>query len=939
MTDLSCDAFYQHAQTLGIHPMLLPDFDNHECDIKTAFIKSWLAHINTAIDEKVVALGEQALSQMGAFIGLRTHAVDVVLRGLFGRYLDATLSLFAIGGYGRGELLPCSDIDILILGETLDAHAQSIEQFVAMLWDIGITPAISVRTIEDTAIATTDHTVATALLEARLIAGNQEHRYAPKQAVKNAWSAKSFFVAKTEESKARYLSHHATEYNLEPNIKTAPGTLRDIHILIWLGKFYFDGVQGLADLTKVGFLSTDELSSLSDARDFLWCIRHHLHTITGRAEDRLLFDHQKHIAKRLHLTDETTSTALLTQALEGMMRTYYRHAMQVAALSEMLCAYYNESYLEPNYDTLAIDQDFYQITQKNTPIDTALKQDDLTVEVLTRHGKLARQDSQIFAKDEQIFIKKPETLLKIFLIMGIHGIKKIAASTLRALYLASHQIDEQYRSMPKHRALFLANLQEPNFLFHRLRLMKRYGILGNYLPAFGQIMGLMQYDLFHRYTVDAHTLLLIRILHRFGDTSNTEYQQKFDLVSEVYQKINRKDLLVIAAIFHDIAKGRGGDHSELGAVDVYEFAKTHGLDDEDTEFVAWLVREHLTMSLTAQKQDIFDPQIIKTFAEFTGTIAHLNHLYVLTVADMNATNSQLWNSWRASLLKQLYISTHRVLSVGIDAANKDTIIANRKTKAKTLMTDIAAHQIDELWAEFGDEFFLKQKHHDIAWQTKEILKGKGNLAQGLPIIALRMHSDLALNAVQLFICTQDQDDLFAATVSVLDHMGLSVLDATILTADIDGKPAALDSYVLIDRHAIVGSTRDDILSNEIRRQLLIDKLTYAFKHGLAQTTPRNFTLDTQLKHFTVPTQVQFSEATSSAHAGHHMMTLVTKDRPALLARLGLVFSRLGVEVHGARITTLGERAEDVFYLSDKDNQTLSADKLTTLKIAVIDALA
>lgn len=939
MTTVSHHAFYQHAKTLGIHPKPLPDLCSQECNIDVTLIKSWLEHINATIDDKVVILGEQAFSQMGLFIKLRTHAVDVVLHGLFCQYLSETLSLFAIGGYGREELLPCSDIDILILGETLDDHTQSIEQFVAMLWDIGITPAISVRTQEDTNIAVTDHTVATALLEARFIAGNQNLCHVPKQAVKNAWSAKSFFAAKTGESKARYLSHHATEYSLEPNIKTAPGSLRDLHILLWLGKFYFDGVQDLADLTKLGFLSIDELDGLTNARNFLWGVRHHLHAITGRCEDRLLFDHQKHIAKRLHLTDETTCTARLTQALEGMMRTYYRHAMQVAALSEMLCAYYNESYLKPSYATLPIDQDFYQIVQTNTPIDTTLKQDGIATQALIRHDKLANQDLQIFAKDTQIFIKKPETLLKIFLIMGIHGIKKIAASTLRALYLASQQIDEHYRNLPKHRALFLQNLQESNFLFHRLRLMKRYGILDNYLPAFGQIMGLMQYDLFHRYTVDAHTLLLIRILHRFGDTSNAEYQQKFDLVSEVYQKINRKDLLVIAALFHDIAKGRGGDHSELGAVDVHEFAKTHGLSDEDTKFVAWLVREHLTMSLTAQKQDIFDPEVIRKFAKFTGTIAHLNHLYVLTVADMNATNSQLWNSWRASLLKQLYISTHRVLSIGIDAADKDAIIANRKIKAKKLMADIATHQIDALWADFGDEFFLKQKHHDIAWQTSEILKGKDSLSQDLPIIALRTHSDLALNALQLFICTKDQDDLFAATVSVLDHLGLSVLDATILTADINGQPVALDSYVLIDRHAITGSTQDDILSNDIRRQLLIDKLIHAFTHGLTQTMPRNFTLDAQLKHFTVPTQVQFSKATSVAHTGHHMMTLVTKDRPALLAKLGLVFSRLGVEVHGARITTLGERAEDMFYLSDKNNQTLDTDKLTTLKVAVIEALA
>lgn len=926
-------AFYAHAKTLGLDlpslPILSPSSD-FAADASN--IKAWIHALNERIDARLLELKESASNHIEAFIHLRTQAIDMVLAQLYQAILPDELALFAIGGYGRGELLPCSDVDILILGDTIDHHAKAIERFVALLWDIGITPAISVRTIDDTLLAVTEQTVATALLEARLIAGNQALQSTPRQAVKDTWSAKDFFIAKTADSKARYLSHNATEYNLEPNVKTAPGGLRDLHILLWLGKFYFDDVCSLSDLVAVGFLSDDELHILRHAERFLWCIRHHLHTLAGRCDDRLLFDQQKNIAKRLHLADDNADASTLTQALEAMMRQYYRHAMQVAALSEMLCAYYNENYLQPTYEKIAIDEDFVQIIECRDTDKTPLSSDTLAPPVSSH------QDAQIFAKDSQIFLKKPEMLLKIFLIMGQHGIKKVAASTLRALQLASHQIGDAYRQNPKHQALFLANLQEHNYLFHRLRIMKRYSILGNYLPAFAQITGLMQYDLFHRYTVDAHTLLLIRILHRFGDTNNAEYQQKFDLVAEVYQKINRKDLLVIAALFHDIAKGRQGDHSELGAVDVEEFAKTHGLSEEDGQFVSWLVREHLTMSLTAQKQDIFDPEVITKFANFTGTIAHLNHLYVLTVADMNATNSQLWNTWRASLLKQLYISTHRVLSLGADAANKDTVINNRKQKAQALLGDFEQSAIDGLWAEFGDEFFLKQKHHDIAWQSKEILTQKHKLQQNTPIIALRAHSDVALNAIQLFICTNNHDNLFASTVSVLDQLGLSVLDATILTANIDGKSAALDSYVLIDRHGVGGAERDDILTNELRRQELIERLIQTLQHNQIQSLIRTFSPDGQLKHFTVPTQVQFSKATAIAHAGHHMMTLVTKDRPALLARLGAVFSHLNIEVHGARITTLGERAEDVFYLSDRAGQTLDEAKLATLKTAIIDTL-
>lgn len=883
-------------------------------------IKTWLNELNRQIDEHLLALNDPE-KHIEAFLHLRTQAMDALLTKLFDEYLPNELALFAIGGYGRGELFPHSDIDILILGESIQTHSQAIEQFVTILWDIGITPAISVRTPNETRVAITDHTVATALLEARLLRGDEAQARTLTQILRHAWSTQAFYHAKMHEAQERYRQHHATEYNLEPNIKTTPGGLRDLHILIWLGKFYFDGVCTLGDLGKVGFLSQDELTTLQHAQQFLWHIRHHLHILGGRCDDRLSFDQQKQLAKRLSLASDNGDTKQLTHALEAMMHTYYQHAMQVAALSEMLCAYYHENYLSVQYQSTAIDEDFQQITK-----------------IPTEHQP---SSTQIIANDAEIFTKKPENLLKIFLIMGQYNIKKIAASTLKALRLASTQIDEAYRQNPTHRALFLANLQENNLLFHRLRIMKRYGILGRYLPAFGQIMGLMQYDLFHRYTVDAHTLLLVRILHRFGNTNNQEYQQKFDLVGEVYQKINRKDLLVIAALFHDIAKGRQGDHSELGAADVEEFARAHGLSEEDTSFVVWLVREHLTMSLTAQKQDIFDPDVIKNFAQFTGTIAHLNHLYVLTVADMNATNSQLWNTWRASLLKQLYISTHRVLSLGVDAANKDAVILNRKQKALALLDDSIHTDTQRLWADFGEEFFLKQKHSDIAWQSREILTHQTKLKHNQPIIALRVHSDLALNAVQLFICTHDQNDLFADTVSVLDQMGLSVLDATILTATIDGEPAALDSYVLIDRHAINSGKRDDILSNAHRKEILINKLVHSFGNTQtpSQLTPSHLVFDGQLKHFTVPTQVQFSVATSAAHAGHHMMTLITKDKPALLAKLGMVFKELNIGVHGARITTLGERAEDVFYLSDKNNQMLSSDQLNQLKVAVIDALA
>ena len=902
--------FYQLSKELGLN---LPDIPPVSLDSPSHIYKTWLGELNHAINDKLLAQGQSAPNFIADTVRLRTLAVDVLLIGLFGAVgLPDSLSLFAVGGYGRGELFPCSDVDLLLLGD-VENYQQQIGQFVTLLWDIGLEPAFSPRTPAQLADNAQEHTIATALLESRFLTGSREFIALPRQALKQTWTAGDFYHAKLTESKQRHLANNATEYNLEPNIKNGVGTLRDLHILGWLGKFYFDDVHSLADLVKVGFIAPLQYERLHHALNFLWCVRHHLHTLADRHEDRLGFEWQKGVAKAMGYTVDDTGKD--TQGLEHLMRLYYRHVMQVASLSELLCDYFFENYLNPTKTHTKIDDDFYQVSLNDDTPKIAIAQPDL-------------------------FSKKPETLLKIFLVMGQVGINKISANTLTQLSLSAHLIDDAYRTNPAHQALFLANLQENNYLFHRLRLMKRHGILERYIPAFGQIMGLMQYDLFHRYTVDAHTLLLVRILHRLSDPTNETYQQKFDLVSEVYQQIHRKDILVIAALFHDIAKGRGGDHSQLGAVDAYEFCVGHGMSVGDSEFVAWLVREHLTMSLTAQKQDIYDPDVIKTFAKLTGTTARLNHLYVLTVADMNATNSQLWNNWRASLLKRLYHSTHRVLTFGEHIIHKDRMIDSRKRKAKALL----AHDdtaIENLWQDFGEEYFLTQKYVDIAWQIDEILTQKTKLPN-TPIIALKAHSDLALDAVSLFICVPDKHSLFSTTVCVLDKLGLSVLDANILTADIDDVACALDSYVLIDRFSKRdkhGSLMSDFLTNQERQHELINALSQAFERPTCVANGTRFGFDRSLRHFNVPTVIEFSQDTGVGHDTHHRLSLVTKDRASLLATIGGVFDRLGVEVHGARITTMGERAEDMFYISDQGGEILSVDKLDKLKGTLLEILS
>ena len=841
-------------------------------------------------------------------VSTRACAIDSLLIALFNWYkLDNTdLALFATGGYGRGELSLHSDIDILLLSPSAiePSTRTKIDSLVALLWDVGLEPSLSVRSIAECLEAATDHTVASTLLEARLLTGNEDLQNTPNGIVNQLWSQLDFYEVKIAEAKARYLRHNATEYNLEPNIKTAPGGLRDIHIIGWVTKRYFR-VTKLYDLVQQDFLTEKEFDELSFAEGFLWQIRHYLHEMTGRNENKLLFDYQREIAQLMGY--ETQPDDEPNAAVERFMRDYYRCAMQISTLSEMLTNHYYETIIEP-----------------------LLPHDERPTKQLL-NARFNKIGNQIAISHHRVFAQHPEAILEMFLLMGQYGIKNIRTHSLRALKIAARGIDQTYRDNPEHQALFLANLKEQNYLFHRLRVMNRYGVLGNYIPAFAQVTGLMQYDLFHRYTVDAHTLFLIRILHRFTDP---HLQQEFPLVSALYQRIERKEILVLAAMFHDIAKGRGGNHSQLGESESIEFCLAHGMSEADANLVGWLTRYHLLMSLTAQKKDISDPEVVSIFADLVGNVTHLNHLYVLTVADMNATNPQLWNSWRATLMKQLYSQTRRILRADIDApTNRQDMINDTRKRAVALLDEASNQHMNRdevlsLWDDLGDEYFLREIVEDILWHTEAILNhtplGQAFDADSSPLVVLREHRALALDAVQVFVYTQNQTNLFAVTMAVFDQMNLDVLDARIITATRD---FALDSYVLLDRS---GTLLADADSQQELKQRLID----AFKNPTVPKLTQK-RLPRQLRHFDVPTQISFAFNEAS---NQHIMSLQTLDQPGLLARVGQVFLQQEIEVHAARITTLGERAEDMFYISDQNDAPLTPAKLDKLQQALIDCL-
>ena len=834
--------------------------------------------------EKQLQDGFESGQSIRDVVNTRSNLIDEALIFLWQHAgLDQTnLGLFAVGGYGRREMLPYSDVDIMILSEDeiTPEREQLISTFISSLWDVGnFKPGISVRTIRDCVdAATSDLTVATALIEARLITGNSLLAKWPRKIVSKSWTDKTFYDAKMAEQAKRYAQHNNTESNLEPDIKNAPGGMRDINQIGWIAKRHFR-VNRIYDLVHLGFISEFELGVLEEAESFLWEIRHHLHRLTKRDENRLLFDYQREIAAKFGYVRQDDQHP--NYPIEQFMKRYYRTAQQVSTLNEMLLAYFNESVITPRLPNY--ERQIEEINQNFKLVD----------------GKLAVQHHKVFAEN-------PSAILELFYLLANRpDIEGIRARTLRLVTLAAKRIDLSFRNNPEHQALFMAIIRSPQRLYDTLVAMKRYGVLGNYIPAFGQIVGLMQYDLFHIYTVDAHTLLLLRNLSRF---KAPEFAKDFPVVSSVFQRLARPDIVFLAALFHDIAKGRGGDHSELGAVDAIEFCRAHGFSERECQLVAWLIQNHLLMSLTAQKKDISDPDVVQAFAEKLGDMEHLDYLYTLTVADINATNPKLWNSWRASLMRQLYTHARDVIRTGLGRpVNYQMLIEDTKFAASELLVEeFSLDEVEKVWHELGDEYFLKESADEIAWHTRAILQHGNNPA---PLVLMRAHRKSAQDAVQIFIYTQDKPNLFATTVAVLDRMDLDVQDARIITAT---KAFSLDTYVVLDRFGT-------LLTDPEREDTVIHALVSALSESEKYPGLMQRRIPRQLRHFDVETTV---DITLNPALQQNMVEISTLDQPGLLARVGGLFMMQGLDIHSARIATLGERAEDIFFVTKKDGTPL-----------------
>ena len=818
----------------------------------------------------------------------RAWFIDQILRAAWGRFdwdSGAEIALVAVGGYGRGELHPYSDIDLLILLDDSDHEKfrNSIEGFLTLLWDIGLEVGQSVRSVQECAEeARADLTVITNLMESRTIAGPEHLRQKMLKVTSPSemWPSKEFFLAKRNEQAARHSKYNNTEYNLEPNVKGSPGGLRDIQTILWSARRQF-GSLNLGAIVDQGFLTEGEYSLLVSSQEFIWRVRYGLHMLAGRAEDRLLFDHQRSLAALLGYEDSDAKLAI-----ERFMQKYYRVVMSISELSDLVGQHFAEVILWEG---------------------DSGKAEPLNSRFLVRDGYLE-------VANDTVFKRRPFAILEIFVLLAQHPeIKGVRAETIRLLRDHRYLIDEDFRGDIRNTSLFVELFKCKEGIHRNLRRMNRYGILGRYLPEFGHIVGQMQHDLFHIYTVDAHTLNVIKYLRKLSKPGVAE---KYPLASKLVERLPKPELIYIAGLYHDIAKGRGGDHSELGAVDAQAFCTRHKLPAWDTRLVVWLVENHLVMSTTAQRKDLSDPQVINDFAQQVGDETHLDYLYVLTVADINATNPTLWNSWRASLLRQLYTETKRALRRGLENPldREEQIRQTQRAALDNLVRNgTDPDDAEQLWSQLGDDYFMRHSSTDVAWHTEAIIE---HPSDGGPLVLIKETTQREFEGgTQIFIYAPDQHDFFAVTVAAMDQLNLNIHDARIITSS---SQFTLDTYIVLDADGTpIGN--DPERTEEIR-QGLIDALRNPedYLTIIQKRVPR------QLKHFAFPPQVTIHNDTQRPQT---IIEVVAPDRPGLLARIGQLFLDFDLSVQNAKIATLGERVEDVFFVTNADNQPLSDPQL------------
>ena len=828
----------------------------------------------------------------------RTQFIDKIIVATGEHFLGKSrtkMALLAVGGYGRSELHPGSDIDLMLLaGRSLHRDKDIIAQYFAFLWDIGLDLAPSTRTVAECKSACrNDLTIATTLMESRLLAGPPKLYEKLQKAIQppSIWPARAFFEAKLKEQQERHHQFDDTAYNLEPNIKNSPGCLRDIQNIVWIAMRHF-GTGDPAALVELNFLTKAQLRMLLQGRSFLWRIRFALHIITERKEERLLFEHQTRIAELFGYED-----ASYTLAVEQLMQRFYRTVMDISRLNEMLLQLFQEAIL----------------LNPDAPAEA------LTKQFAVKNGFLQVSHDDVFSDD-------PSALLEIFLLLQQNPeLKGVSAKTIALIRRNLHLINDEFRTSPRNQRLFLSIIKAPEGVTHELRRMNLYGVLGQYIPNFGRIVGRMQYDLFHAYTVDEHTLFVVSNLRRFA---LPRFDHEFPRCSEIMQQLPAPEIAYLSGLFHDIAKGRGGDHSELGAVSAEAFCLEHGMSVYDARLVAWLVLHHLDLSTTAQKKDINDPEVIREFAKQIGDETHLDYLYLLTVADVRATSPKVWNSWKAQLFEETYELTKRALRQGLETPiEQDELLSEKQQRALELVraAGIDPDRASQYWATLGSDYLLRCRPEEIAWHTQLVKAHNDSEGENETDWTVAIRDSDEQEGSTVLIHAPQQRFTFAIATAIFDEFGLSITEARLIPLQTEH---SLSIYTVLeqDGQAIAESARKDKILGRLEAAI---NSTDAINVEITRKVPR------QARMFTTPTQVEFATDTARRET---IMDLTTGDRPGLLAETSKVLRSKNYLIRMAKINTVGERAEDVFYITTADREPLQETQQKELRELLAEAI-
>lgn len=887
-------------------PLCMPEPMSGPADAQLA-VATHLAACVAQLREQHRANKAQALEPLHKQRGASTRAIRSVLQSL-ARYTDEVLSvlwqqcalpphctLVAVGGYGRGQLFPHSDVDVLLLlpdelhPDQDPALKVQLERFIGACWDCGLEIGSSVRNISQClAQAQRDVTTQTSLLESRLVCGQRKLYVQFRRRFKAALNPQAFFVAKTLEMHQRHTKYEGTPYALEPNCKESPGGLRDLQVILWVAKAAGLG-QSWDELARKGLATALEARQIKRNEALLSLIRAHLHTIAQRREDRLIFDLQTQVAQALGAASPSAdhaSKAAPVRASEVLMRRYYWAAKAVSQLNQVLL--------------LNIEERLHPGTHAVRPLNERFNEKAAMIDVVS----------------DDLYLRQPQAILETFLLYQTHvGLKGLSARTLRALYNARHMMNADFRHDSTNRATFMRILQSPRGITHAMRLMNQTSVLGRYLWPFRRIVGQMQHDLFHVYTVDQHILMVLRNVRRFF---MAEHTHEYPLCSQLAAGWDKPWLLYVAALFHDIAKGRGGDHSELGAREARAFSRAHGIAREDARLIEFLVREHLAMSRIAQKEDLSDTQIITAFAQRVSDERRLTALYLLTVADIRGTSPKVWNAWKGKLLEDLYRYTLRTL--GGHAPDPHAEIEARKREALVqLALHAQPHESHKaLWSSLDVGYFMRHDASDIAWHTRHLSR---QLNTQVSIVRARL-SPIG-EGLQVLVYTPDQTDLFARICGYFDQAGFSILDAKIHTTR-DAK--ALDTFQVVTS-----------LLDEHPRELISmveTGLTRALQTQGPLPAPSRGRVSRRVKHFPIAPRVSLAP---DEKAQRWLLSVSASDRMGLLYSIALVLARHKINLYLAKITTLGERVEDTFLI---DGPALQHNRnQITIETELLQALA